>query len=517
MKNQLKIGWGKRSIAPDGPVPIAGQFYLRVSAGQYTPVLASALAVSNEKDAVIFVSVDMVVFSAEELKSVHRILKKEVPEIPVEKIILNSTHTHSGPSYVNSKADYLKEVGVMPSSKVLAFLSRQVADAVKEAWASRAPGSIAYGYGFATTGHSRRSVYQKDIGKLRGAVSGLTVNGHAVMYGKTNDELFDGFEAGTNAFINLLYTFDKKDRLTGAVINVPCPAQTNEHAWMLHAGFWHHVREKLEVKYGKIGVICQSAAAGDLSPRPLLYLAAEHRRFRLKYKDKIDAYLKNPMITPFSDQCTPKERRDLAEHDLVDFLRAEDIAVRIAAAFDEVLSWAGQEKFSNPVLQHEVRTVELSRRQFPEALVEEEKCKHEEVMKLPFKTDGTKWERLIENSRLSARRRRIGGVLSRWENQEKEPALTTVIHAVRLGNIAFATNRFELFMDYQHRIQARSPFEQTFIVQLVTDPWGAGSYLATEKAVRNKGYSASPYCNLVSPKGGQELVEETLKILEDIK
>ena len=517
MKNQLKIGWGKRSIAPDGPVPIAGQFYLRVSAGQYTPVLASALAITGGNDAVIFVSVDMVAFSAEELKCVQAILKKEVPEIPVEKIILNSTHTHSGPSYVNRKADYLKEVEIMPPSEVLAFLSRQVADAVKEAWASRAPGSIAYGYGFATTGHSRRSVYQKDIGKLRGAVSGLTVNGHAVMYGKTNDELFDGFEAGTNAFINLLYTFDKKDRLTGAVINVPCPAQTNEHAWQLHAGFWHNVREKLEAKYGPVGVIGQAAAAGDLSPHQLLYHAAEYRRFCLKYKDKIDAYLKNPMITPFFEQWTPEKRRSQAENDLIDFLRAEDIAGRIAAAFDEVLSWAGQEKFSDPVLRHEVRTVELSRRQFPDALVEEEKSKQEEVMKIPFKTDGTKWERLIENSRLDARRRRIGGILSRWEKQKKEPNLTTVIHAVRLGNIAFATNRFELFMDYQHRIQARSPFEQTFIVQLVTDLWGAGTYLATEKAVRNKGYSASPYCNLVSPKGGRELVEETLKILEEMK
>ena len=32
-----------------------------------------------------------------------------------------------------------------------------------------------------------------------------------------------------------------------------------------------------------------------------------------------------------------------------------------------------------------------------------------------------------------------------------------------------------------------------------------------------KGYSATPYCNLVSPKGGQELVEETLKMLEEMK
>ena len=55
----LKIGWAKRSIAKDGPVPITGQFYLRISQGQYSPVLTSALAVSTEKDSVIFVSVDI--------------------------------------------------------------------------------------------------------------------------------------------------------------------------------------------------------------------------------------------------------------------------------------------------------------------------------------------------------------------------------------------------------------------------------------------------------------------------
>jgi hypothetical protein len=72
-------------------------------------------------------------------------------------------------------------------------------------------------------------------------------------------------------------------------------------------------------------------------------------------------------------------------------------------------------------------------------------------------------------------------------------------------------------MDYMHRIQARSPFEQTFIVQLVVDKNGTGSYLATEKAIANKGYSATPYCNQVSPAGGQELVNETLKVLKDLK
>jgi predicted transcriptional regulator len=112
---------------------------------------------------------------------------------------------------------------------------------------------------------------------------------------------------------------------------------------------------------------------------------------------------------------------------------------------------------------------------------------------------------------------RCGGVVKRYEIQQEQPMIPSDIHVVRIGNIAFATNRFELYMDYMHRIQARSPFEQTFIVQLVTGPNGCGSYLATVRGEENKGYSASPYCNQVSPAGGQQLVEETLKVLKEIR
>jgi hypothetical protein len=85
------------------------------------------------------------------------------------------------------------------------------------------------------------------------------------------------------------------------------------------------------------------------------------------------------------------------------------------------------------------------------------------------------------------------------------------MHVLRLGEVAFASNRFELYMDYMHRIQARSPFTQTFIIQLAGTTSGeGGSYLATERGVWGRGYSASIYCNVVSPQGGQELVEATL-------
>ena len=89
------------------------------------------------------------------------------------------------------------------------------------------------------------------------------------------------------------------------------------------------------------------------------------------------------------------------------------------------------------------------------------------------------------------------------------------LNTIRVGDIAFTTNPFELYIDYQHRIQARSPFTQTFIVQLCGIPDGnyCSEYLATERAVENVGYSAAIYDNYVSPKGGDILVEQTLEQL----
>ena len=85
---------------------------------------------------------------------------------------------------------------------------------------------------------------------------------------------------------------------------------------------------------------------------------------------------------------------------------------------------------------------------------------------------------------------------------------------MRIGDIAVVTSPFELYHDYMHRIQARSPFVQTFTVQLCGD--GLSGYLATERAVINKGYSASLFCNTIGPEGGQEVVEWTLAKLNEL-
>jgi hypothetical protein len=80
------------------------------------------------------------------------------------------------------------------------------------------------------------------------------------------------------------------------------------------------------------------------------------------------------------------------------------------------------------------------------------------------------------------------------------------LHVLRLGDVAMATNPFELFLDYGVRIKARSKPVLTFLVQLSGQTTG---YLPTAKGVKGGHYSADKF--IVGPEGGQVLVEETVK------
>ena len=512
-KNGLKIGWARRDVSTTEPINLPGQFYMRISTGVLDPVYATALFIEDGSDMVCFVTLDLVVIRNFVVDDVRRLVAKKHPEMPVVKIILNATHTHAGPSHykmttkpasdkkakATSEAAFLDtnqiptSIKIADSEKCRDWLVQQIADAVCEAYEKRAPGGFAYGYGYATVGHSRRVTYFDDTSKRPGEIhnSMAAVHGHARMYGNTNDPKFSGYEAGTESFVNLLYTFDSKNKLTGAIINVPCPSQNSEGIYQISSSFWHDVRQLLTKKYGDIFILPQCAAAGDLSPRILHYKKAQARRFALKYG-------RDPKYTE------EFERKDIAE--------------RIVCAFDEVLAWAKKDIIKSAVVKHDVSDVRLSRRIITDAEYEEAKQGLEALKDEKFAPeDGDPVATLRKNTTLIAGRGRYLGLIKKYEDQKKDKKITMEMHVIRLGDIAFATNRFELYMDYMHRIQARSPFTQTFIIQLTGVPGAeGGTYLPTRRGFNNRGYSASRFCNLCSPKGGQELVEATLKKLNEL-
>ncbi|HCE42165.1 MAG TPA: hypothetical protein DET40_01285 [Lentisphaeria bacterium] len=120
--------------------------------------------------------------------------------------------------------------------------------------------------------------------------------------------------------------------------------------------------------------------------------------------------------------------------------------------------------------------------------------------------------RLAEDSSIFARKRRCQSILQRYEEQKKNKNCKMELHVIRIGSIAFASNSFELFTDYGVRMQARSPAEQTFVVQLCGG--GSPGYLPTRLAQKGESYSACLYCNQVGPEGGDVLVDETVRLIK---
>ncbi|MBR5505573.1 MAG: hypothetical protein IKV73_04640, partial [Clostridia bacterium] len=299
----LKIGWSRRDVSTEKPVDVPGQFYKRISKKVFEPVTLNCLVVSGTDDIAIFLSADFVNCDYTQDEIAEKIRKKRA-DIPTDKIIFNATHAHSAPnlsshgrSRFSNQPDYIapeearlteyfdSKVYTSSADEYRDFFTDSATDAIIEAFDNCADGAIAYGFGYAVVGHSRRSCYFDDVSEREGAPawSSIFVNGHVRMYGKTNDNEFAGYEGYADHFINIMFTFDKNEKLTGAIINVPCPSQNCEGEYGLSADYWHDVRQLLRSKYGDIGIISHCAAAGDITPRILHYEDAEQRRFELKY------------------------------------------------------------------------------------------------------------------------------------------------------------------------------------------------------------------------------------------
>ena len=504
----IKLGWASRDISTTAPVEIPGQAYARVSKGVLDPVTTTALVVDDGNDCAIFISVDSTSVRGNILGLVRERLTAQRADIPAEKLVMNATHIHTAPMHeltdpyfqTNEEPPVLAPLGVEVESCLTYrdFMADSIVSMIIEAWDKRSEGGIAYGYGYAVVAHSRRVCYFDDV-SLRSTgkkADPFTIDGKTVMYGNTNDDNFSHYEAGADHFVNLMYTFDSAGNLTGAIVNVPCPSQNSEHEWYLTADYWNDVRVAIRKKHGDIFILPQSAAAGDLSPRILHYKKAQDRRFRLKY-----------------DNC-PVDPRATG---VTEMYARKDIAERIAAAFDEVLSWAKKDIRTEARVSHKVSTIELEKYLITdEDLANAKECLAGVQAQEFVKTDDPARD-LAVNTRIVYNRNCYLDVIARYEEQKTETTVPMELHVLRIGDIAFAFNRFELYMDFQHRIQARSPFEQTFVIQLTSQPdMDRGSYLCTERAFEGRGYSASLFDITVSPKGGQQLVEATVKQLKEL-
>ena len=483
----LLIGWGQTDLTPEKPVLVSGQFHARVSEGVMDPITATALVLESVKDgspvsSVIMVSCDIGSISECLRKAVRERLAVLLPEIDPMSVIMNATHTHTAPhtsvrrSYSRDPEPELNpygvELDVIPSEEYVTFASRKIAAAIADAWKSRSKGAIAYGIDYAVVGRNRLISYS---------------TGRSGMYAPTDHPNFSHVEGYEDHSLNIMTTYDEERRLTGMVVNLACPSQVSESLYQLSADYWHETRQELRRRFGdKLFVLTQISAAGDQSPHVLVNKHAETRMQKL---------------------ANMTLRQQIAG-------RISDAAERVVFLIKDSVEWA-------PDLERRSEMLKLPRRMIPESSVdssrkaaEKSKEKYEELLKdleaHPEKKKEKRWYTDISKAYRIARRNTL--VEERFSLQQIEPEAEFEVHAVRLGDIVFATNPFELYLDYGMQIKCRSKAVQTFIVQLA----GPGSYLPTERSIKGGAYGAVPTSTLVGPEAGQQLVEWTLKTIDDL-
>ena len=473
-EGSIYVGWSRQTITPDKPARLLGQMYERISQYIHSTLYITVMALEtrsedgSSSEQMIMGTCDLAYVSEELMDEIKGLIKYTLPDFDSDKLILNATHCHSAPDFDNkigvSSARWLKyipeemqpknepatdEPGVMGVFEYRKFLINQIVLAVKSAWESREPGQISWRLGHAVIGHNRRMAYYDNTAR---------------MYGKSDSELFSGPEGPSDHGVELLYVWGSTGNLTGVVANVACPSQVLEHKYYISADYWGCAREIVEEKYGHDFMLLPlCGAAGDQSPRDMV-------------------------------------RQNRGEPSMFDSEGAEELGKRVAATIFENTGKALQAKKSKVIFRHIALSLKL-----PVITVSEKERR----------SALTEFNSILEEINKSGKitpddYRKFflpGGILYRYDFQQQYPVYETPVHVLRLGDVAFFTNPFELFTDYGLQLKARSRGIQTFIAELSC---GWGKYLPTKRAVAGGHYSAIIPNNLVGPEGGKILVDEAV-------
>jgi len=445
----LLAGWASISITPGRPVALEGQVRTRISQHVQDPVTATALAIEARDGDTV---IDQAILVSCDLAAIRPGIQEPLRERLRGKLPgFDLRKLVLNATHTHTAPVVTPGLYQIPAEGVM-----QPADYLRILTDRLAEVVVRAWEARAPAGVSW-SLAHAVVGHNRRPVF---ADGKAVMYGKTSQPEFRHIEGYEDHSLHLLFFWDAKARLVGVMINLACPSQVVESASYVSADFWHDVRALLRKRHSKeLFVFPMTGAAGDQSPHLLLLNQAEARL---------------------------RSRLGLSER--------EEIGRRISNAVDEALAVAKKDVRTEIVFRHKVEDLRLPLRKVTR---EDSEQARQAIAASPEGFLGTRYRSIIH----------------RYEHQDSETDYPMELHVLRLGDIAIATNPFELFLDYGLQIQARSRAEQTLVVQLAG---GSGFYLPTARAVAAGGYGTELRSSLVGPEGGQILVDRTVAAINSL-
>ena len=489
---KLLIGWAEESIVPDKKVSLQGQFFERISEYVESEITVTAMAVEADGDQMILISADLTSVPGYLLDLTREKFAAYNLGVDPGKLMVGATHTHTShtiakrstkdaATFASVKSileEFLPEGKhyeklVNPDSSVMTpveateFVSDKLALAAKRAWEARAEALYTNEFGRAAVGMCRRVSYDDGSGQ---------------MWGDVNTANFVSLEGGNDSGIELIYTFDTNKKLTGVVANIACPAQILEQRSFISGDYWGRTKAILREKLGSdIYLLGLCGAGGDQCPRDLV-------RWVNPETPIDDPNVKRPNYIP--------RKADPSMYDISGCNRVgKRIANEIISVYEEITELKDEAVFRHKVIQLDLPLRKVTMAEYNNAVRELEYYVNKNKDKASFNFE--------DNAKMHV----YAGAIKRFREQQFTEIYPIEYHVIRLGDIAIATNPFELFLDYGNRMKARSKSMQTFIVQLCC---GASGYLPTEKAEKAGHYSAYVSSGNIGHEGGDILTRSTI-------
>lgn len=485
MNQQLNIGWAQTDITPDRPVYVIGQLYSRISSYVHDPITATCLVLENGSQQMTMVSCDMGSVPTSHIDEILR--RVQVPELDKTHVVFNVTHTHNSSMFGRNTTleVYFKSVlgdlcpdmeepeDILKDGEAAEFFIERIVSLIEDAWADRVPGGVSTASDYAAVAFNRRPQF--------------LVNGkrESRMYGTCSEPNFLGYEGGSDHSADMLYTWDLYGNLTGAAVCIPCPSQVYELHSFISADYWGEARNCIRQELGNIYILPWCGAAGDQNPLDLTRISKDNVRELKVWNAQETAVMRN-----------------------IDMLQeCQDIGERICEAVCRGYRKARNRIETRPVFKTRVFTMDVALRTVSE----------EDTLAAQARIDAVKakyapGEKMTEGEMI--RCFEDIGYLNRWKLQQTTDRFAFPVFVFRLGKAVFATNPFELYVDFSLRMKARCKAKQAFIIQLSSN--AKGGYLPTQIAVDGGSYGSKPVSTMVGPQGGDELVEKTLAAMDSL-
>lgn len=491
MSEKLLIGWGEVDVTPSEngkKIPLYGQYYPRLAEKIHSRLKVTVCAMSSGSEHFITGSIDGVGCPVQVTERIRQEVGAIEKEIDPSKIFLNAIHSHSAPSLgfqknpspgtgiASRKWFDLRDVAITPE-EYADFAIPLIVNAIVNAWRSRRPGGIASGFGNARVGHCRRAVY---------------ANGTAEMYGDTTRPDFIGMETSEDTGVEMLFTLDEQGKRTGLFLNVACPSQNMESTYMVSSDFAGATRERLKEAYGEdFRMIYQISPAGCQSPRDLV----RH------YTTEPDFWHADGVVVLAERLFNAVQTAVVGEADYTPVLKSTSFEVALPRRRVSYTDW------KNAKAEVERLCAIMPEDEAYKAFCDELHAKEKLDGPGPYDSKLHHFV-LIQNAK---------AVIARYENQDASPELFFDMNVVRLGNIAIASNPFELYLVYGQNIKARSHAFQTFLVQLSNGAknFHAG-YLPSPEAERYGGYGGLVINGQVGSDGGYKLADITVEAINKL-